>query len=481
MEHQLLSWWIWPFSVLVFILPLIILFSKQLSTLTRTTPPDPQPEQPSESLSPSDSPSDLPVGEYEVFLSFRGPDTRLTFTDFLYTYLVQAKIRTFRDDDDLRKGHTIGPELVKAIHESKIGIPIFSPKYASSKWCLQELAEMVDCKRNKGQIILPVFYKVDPTDVRHQTGTYKQAFEQYEKKKFKKETLDQWRAALAEVGALKGWVVNDSNGQGATIEKVSSAVWKALRREYLLVTDALVGMEHHVDEMMKLLNSEDSNEVKIVGIHGVAGIGKTTIAKAVYNELFQQFDHCCFLEDVPETLREHRGIEKLQNKLISGVLKMEFDVDNTSQGIYLIKNRVCKHKVLIVLDDVDRKFQFDKVIGNRDCFSPGSRIIITTTDRKVLNILKVHEIYEPSVMNAEHSLQLFSKHAFGMDSPPEDYAELSADIVSVVGGIPLALKDVGLVLFGEDREVWEETLLKLRHKSMETIDDKIKMKVSTGS
>ncbi|CAN1142498.1 Disease resistance protein L6 [Linum perenne] len=85
------------------------------------------PPQPSQS--PLDCPPNLPVG----------PDSRLTFTDFLYTYLVQARIRTFRDDDELRKGHTVAPELIKAIHESKIEIPIFSPNCASSKWCNQGL------------------------------------------------------------------------------------------------------------------------------------------------------------------------------------------------------------------------------------------------------------------------------------------------------------------------------------------------------
>ncbi|CAN1256123.1 Disease resistance protein L6, partial [Linum perenne] len=85
--------------------------------------------QSSESSSPSDCLPNLPVGS----------DSRLTFTDFLYTYLVQARIRTFRDDEELRKGHTIAPELIKAIHESKIGIPIFSPNCASSKWCNQGL------------------------------------------------------------------------------------------------------------------------------------------------------------------------------------------------------------------------------------------------------------------------------------------------------------------------------------------------------
>ncbi|CAI0439354.1 unnamed protein product [Linum tenue] len=466
-------WWVLVATAAALLIPLFkIAFSKSKPlrfSKKIAESPDPEPEseasQSVELSAPSNSPPELPVGEYEVFLSFRGPDTRLTFTDFLYTYLVQAKIRTFRDDDELRKGETIGPELIKAIEESKIGIPIFSPNYAASKWCLQELAKMVECKRKKGQVILPVFFYVEPTDVRHQRGSYKQAFEEHSKK-FDKKTVDEWRAAMEEVGALKGWVVKDSIWQGATIQNLFSAVWSALRREYLLVTDSLVGIEHHVEEMMKLLDL-DSKEVKIVGIHGVSGIGKTTIAKAVYNKLFEQFDHCCFLEDVRGTLQEYGGTVKLQNKLISSILKVEADIDNVSQGVNLMRNRVLKYKLLIILDDVDKKFEFDKILGHADEFSPGSRIIITTRDRTVLNRLKVHLKYEPPAMNPEHSLQLFSKHAFGEDSPPEEYAKLSSDIVSTAAGVPSALKDVGSRLSGEDRAVWEETLMKLKDKASE--------------
>ena len=98
-------------------------------------------------------------GEYQVFLSFRGEDIRKTFTDYLYHNLVDAGIRTFRDSDKLRVGERIGPALLKAIQDSKICIPIFSRDYASSKWCLLELAQMVDC----GKQILPIFYDVTPS------------------------------------------------------------------------------------------------------------------------------------------------------------------------------------------------------------------------------------------------------------------------------------------------------------------------------
>ncbi|KAM7522830.1 hypothetical protein LguiA_012732 [Lonicera macranthoides] len=142
-------------------------------------------------------------GEYEVFLSFRGLDTRTGFTDFLYTYLVDANIHTFRDDNELRVGEEIGPELLKAIKESKISIPIFSKTYASSKWCLRELAQIMECHANEGQMIYPIFYDVNPYEVRHQSGSYEDAFSQH-KNNYDEMTILGWKDAMRKVGQLKG-------------------------------------------------------------------------------------------------------------------------------------------------------------------------------------------------------------------------------------------------------------------------------------
>ncbi|KAK3417831.1 hypothetical protein EUGRSUZ_H03815 [Eucalyptus grandis] len=103
--------------------------------------------------------------DYEVFLSFRGPDTRAGFTNFLYTNLDNAGIRTFRDDEELRIGEEFAPELLQAIKQSKISIPIFSKGYASSVWCLKELVQMVACQKAGRQKIMPIFYDVAPSEV----------------------------------------------------------------------------------------------------------------------------------------------------------------------------------------------------------------------------------------------------------------------------------------------------------------------------
>ncbi|XP_031255494.1 toll/interleukin-1 receptor-like protein [Pistacia vera] len=119
-------------------------------------------------------------GKYDVFLSFRGEDTRKNFTDHLYAALHQKGIFTFRDDEELERGTEISSELLKAIEESRFSIVILSKNYASSTWCLDELAKIVECMEVKEQKVFPVFYGVDPSEVRKQTGEFEKAFRKHE-------------------------------------------------------------------------------------------------------------------------------------------------------------------------------------------------------------------------------------------------------------------------------------------------------------
>ncbi|XP_075671855.1 toll/interleukin-1 receptor-like protein [Castanea sativa] len=146
---------------------------------------------------------------FDVFLNFRGEDTRHRFLRLLYDALVEKKISTFKDDKVLERGKPIPPELLKAIEGSRFSVVIFSKNYASSSWCLDELTKIVDCRREKkGHTIFPVFYDVEPTEVRKQKGCFGEAFAKHEEV-FKEnlEKLKRWRAALIEVANISGWVI----------------------------------------------------------------------------------------------------------------------------------------------------------------------------------------------------------------------------------------------------------------------------------
>ena len=144
-------------------------------------------------------------------MSFRGEDTRRNFTDHLYAALVRSGIKTFKDDRGLEAGEAIAPELFKAIQESWCSVIVFSETYAFSGWCLDELAEIVKQKNEGGgHKIFPIFYDVDPSDLRKQTGKVAKAFVKHEKRfKGNKDKIESWRSALMQVADLKGWHVKD--------------------------------------------------------------------------------------------------------------------------------------------------------------------------------------------------------------------------------------------------------------------------------
>ena len=157
---------------------------------------------------PSSFPSSSkPHPEYDVFLSFRGEDTRIIFTDHLYYALTDQGIITFKDDKELDKGKPI-LQLLDAIEKSRMAVIILSKMYASSSWCLEELAKIVECMKERELIILPIFYHVDPSHVRHQRGSFGEAFANHEVKE-NPDKVQKWRDALTTVANLVGHHLND--------------------------------------------------------------------------------------------------------------------------------------------------------------------------------------------------------------------------------------------------------------------------------
>ncbi|CAN1302521.1 Disease resistance protein L6 [Linum perenne] len=225
---------------------------------------------------------------------------------------------------------------------------------------------MVDCWKNGGgrngqHIILPVFYLIDPRDVRHPDScSYKEAFEQHSLK-HDPETVLEWKNALQEVGKMKGWHITESDGLGAIIDKIFTEVELHLRPNYTLVADELVGTDSHVEDVVKLLNLNSASD---------------------------------------------------------------------------------------------------------------NRFIITT---RVLELLQECKLFKLEEMSCDHSLKLFSKHAFGVNYPLEDYASLSTEFVRVATGLPLYLKVIGSLLFKRDISFWEDKLIELKQIPPTEVKERLRL------
>ncbi|CAL8174078.1 unnamed protein product [Prunus armeniaca] len=397
---------------------------------------------------------------YDVFLSFRGVDTRNSFVSHLYHELQHRVIKTFKDDPKLERGTTISSELLNAIQESRLAIVVLSPNYASSSWCLDELTNILQCMKSKGTV-LPVFYNVDPSDVRKQSGSFAGAFTEHEKRfREDKEKVKCWRAALTEVANLSG-LDSKNECERKLIEKIVEWVWGKVHRTFkLLDSTELVGIKFTREQMDLLLDPTD--DVRFVRIWGMGGIGKTTIARLVYESISIHFEVSCFLANVREASEGKRLVD-LQRQLLFPILKKQITrVLNEDWGTYFIKNCLCNKKVLLILDDVNASSQLEKFAKEKDWFGKGSIIIITTRDERLVEKHDMEISFKVEGLGDDEALELFSLNAFKKSEPEEGFWELSKCFVNYARGLPLALKILGCSVYKRDRDEWKNELDKLR-------------------
>ncbi|KAH9782302.1 ADP-ribosyl cyclase/cyclic ADP-ribose hydrolase [Citrus sinensis] len=314
--------------------------------------------------------------KYDVFVSFRGEDTRDNFTSHLYSALCRQNIQTFIDDQ-LNRGDEISESLVNAIEASAISVIVFSEGPESE---LINAAINHILKRLLDQVFRP----------------------------------------------------NDNKNQ-------------------------LVGVESRVEEIESLLGVQ-SKDVYALGIWGIGGKGKTTVARATFDKISSDFEGSCFLENVRAESKKPGGLACLRQKLLSNLLKDK----SVSLDIGLNFRRLSRMKVLIVFDNVTCFSQLESIIGSLDWLTPVSRIIITTRNKQVLRNWGVRKIYEMEALEYHHALELFSRHAFKQNRPDVGYEKFSSKVMKYAQGVPLALKVLGCFLYEREKEVWESAINKLQ-------------------
>ncbi|KAL6315853.1 hypothetical protein AAG906_012189 [Vitis piasezkii] len=439
----------------------------------------------------------------------------------------------FMDAEELRKGEEIAPELLKAIEKSRICLIILS-----------KTMPIMERRQSMGQLVFPIFYHVDPSDVRRQTGSYEQAFERHERNP---DQIQRWRGALTVVANINGWYLQDgcytlkrtswasSSSSCTSIRPWDYEVFLSFKGKdtshnftdnlYVgscnslaqLCSFQLVRIMECREEMGKIVfpvfyhvdpshvrNQKGSygealayherngfghqtqrwraalrevgslsgwhiidllsNDVRMVGIYGFGGIGKTTIAKVLYNQIAAQFMIASFIANVREDSKS-RDLLHLQKQLLQDILPRRKNfISNVDEGIHMIKDRLCFKKVLLVLDDVDDLNQLEALAGDHNWFGLGSRIIVTTRNKHLLEVHEMDALYEAKKLDHKEAVELFSWNAFKQNHPKEDYEIVTNSVVHYVNGLPSSLKVLGSFLYGKTIQQWKSELHKLERE-----------------
>ncbi|XP_076921920.1 disease resistance protein RML1B-like [Bidens hawaiensis] len=404
------------------------------------------------------------VCNYDVFLSFRGEDTRHSFTDHLYHKLTQAGICAFRDEEEIKRGEELKPEIEKAIKASRSSIVILSHTYATSTWCLEELVLIMEQRKVFGHFVLPIFYHVTPRDVRKQKGHF--AVEK-----------DKWKTALTEVANLSGFTL--SGPETRTLKEIVDTVYNRLDRKEVHLPLYITGMNTRYKEINSWL---DQPNLEFLAIYGMGGSGKTTLAKYIYNLHRRTFEYVSFVEDIGSRCKTYNDLLELQKQLLKDILGgKKRKIPGISRGTCMIEEALQMNKAFIVLDDIVERSQLIALLGT-GMINARSKIIITTRGNPD-NLFNFScwrcQKYQMRLLNSDESLELLTQHAFGsklVNALNYEFKYLAQHALGYCEGNPLALEVLGSSLSQNDTTIYWKSRLKLLGKDIDARIQKVLIK-----
>ncbi|KAH0747663.1 hypothetical protein KY285_009320 [Solanum tuberosum] len=279
-----------------------------------------------------------------------------------------------------------------------------------------------------------------------------------------------WRTALTAAANLKGYVF--PNGVKSDADCIDHIVDQILSKCNTSVSylQEVVGIDTQLRKVESLLQME-INDVRIVWIWGMGGVGKTTLAKTIFFKLSSKFKDVCFLENIKEN---KHGMHSLQNILLSKLLgEKDNSVDDKETGRSMLSEKLRLKKVLVVLDDIDHIEQLDYLAKDLSWFGKGSRIIATTRDKHLIGENDV--VFEVETLLDCDAIKLFTQYAFKEKVPNERFKNLTLKIVSLAKGHPLALKVWGSSLHRMDITEWESALVRIKKNSDVEITENLKI------
>ncbi|KAG0608200.1 hypothetical protein M758_8G086800 [Ceratodon purpureus] len=416
--------------------------------------------------------------DYDVFLNHRGPDVKAGFISHLDEALRTAGLNPFLDKASLRKGHPAFGSINAALEAAKIHVAVVSKGYAESKYCLNELVAMMRSEKP----VIPVYYEVEPAHLRWvENGPFAAAFEKHKLKRTP-EQVEEWRDALLKLADITGFCfrLSDHKGNEAELkqEVVNVVLSFTCRVEAVSIEHHLVGVEDQMNACITALEETEEfmfGPTRLLGLVGTGGIGKTTLAKAIYNHFVgcKKFQAMSFLQIDHNSLSSMEEVgSSISKRLQKQLVKDIFHVPNKNEGSYghWFGKISSQGPVLVVLDNLHKRSEFDQVILDMDLLAPGSCIIVTSRDRHILKAISEEcnfFLHEVKPLGSDDSQQLFNLHAFGNGEVPTKFKALANDVSKACRGLPLALKVAGSSLIDkksdEDLEyIWPEAVDALR-------------------
>ncbi|XP_062015359.1 disease resistance protein RUN1-like [Rosa rugosa] len=393
------------------------------------------------STSPPSSAERDPRPKYDVFLSFRGVNTRKSFIAYLYRELQNTRvIKTFKDDVQLQKGTVISSNLLTAIEESRFAIIVLSKDYASSAWCLDELTKIFQCMEGKGTI-LPIFYELDPAVVRYQKKetSFGEAFTKHEARE-DIEKVNQWRAALEGVAGISGWHSTKYPTDIELIEDIVKHLWEKVLEAPTGNFETFEATRQAMDEVMKVLKDD---QVTVLGVHGVGGVGKTTMVKHVgaQSKIDGLFDHVIMV-----VVSKNPDLEEIQGTL--------------AESLSLKEGIMRGNRMLIILDDIWESLELSSIgiPSHHELQRCNSKVILTTRKSNVCHSMGCDAQIPLNVLSEEDSWKLFmetSGKSFHESTVSYDEAR---KVAGECGGLPKAIKAAARSLGDKYLDEWNEAV-----------------------